>query len=76
MNLLLATGTYTGDKFTDNGLRFMQVSVPSTSNNGLAAPVFVVPNKAAGDTFDNFKENTNVLIGKAILVTDLFRFGT
>ena len=69
MNLFLATGTYTGDKFTDNGLRFMQVSVPSTNNNGLAAPVFVVPNKAAGDTFDTFKENTNVLIGGRIYIS-------
>jgi len=52
MNLFLATGIYEGDKFTDNGLRFMQVSLPATNTKGQNVPVFVVPNKAAGETFD------------------------
>lgn len=69
MNLFLATGTYTGDKFTDNGLRFMQVSIPPTNNNGLAAPVFVVPNKAAGETFDTFQAGVNVLVGGRIYIS-------
>lgn len=69
MNLFLATGTYIGDKFTDNGLRFMQVSIPPTNNNGLAAPVFVVPNKAAGETFDTFQVGVNVLVGGRIYIS-------
>lgn len=69
MNLFLATGTYKGDKFTDNGLRFMEVHLPASNANGVPAPVFVVPNKAAGDTFDAFEPGVNVLVGGRIYIS-------
>jgi single-stranded DNA-binding protein len=69
MNLFLATGIYEGDKFTDNGLRFMQVSLPATNTKGQNVPVFVVPNKAAGETFDEFQPGVNVLIGGRIYIS-------
>lgn len=62
MNTLLATASYVGEKFMDNGLRFMQINVPKVGNSGAAAPVFVVPNKAAGETFDVFQPGANLLI--------------
>lgn len=61
MNLILASATYTGETFTDNGLRFMQLSIPSTGKNA-AVPLFIVPNKAAGETFDAFAPGCNLLV--------------
>ena len=63
MNTLLATASYVGKKFTDNGLRFMQINLPKLGNSGSSTPVFVVPNKAAGETFDMFQPGANLLIG-------------
>jgi len=62
MNTLLATASYVGEKFTDNGLRFMQMNLPKVGNSGAPAPIFVVPNKAAGETFDIFQPGANLLI--------------
>jgi len=63
MNTLLATGTYTGEKFLDNGLRFIQVNLPKIGNAGAQVPLLVVPNKAAGETFDVFQPGAQVLVG-------------
>ena len=60
-NLIIASATYTGEIFTDNGLRFMQLSIPSTGKN-TAVPLLVVPNKAAGETFDAFAPGCNLLL--------------
>jgi len=54
MNTLLATGIYAGEKFMDNGLRFVQINLPKVGNSGAQIPLLVVPNKAAGETFDVF----------------------
>jgi single-stranded DNA-binding protein len=62
MNTLLATASYVGEKFMDNGLRFMQMNLPKVGNSGAITPVFVVPNKAAGETFDVFQPGVNLLI--------------
>jgi len=63
MNTLLATASYVGEKFMDNGLRFMQMNLPKVGNSGAPAPIFVVPNKAAGETFDVFQPGANLLVG-------------
>jgi single-stranded DNA-binding protein len=60
-NLIIASATYTGEIFTDNGLRFMQLSIPSTGKNA-AVPLLVVPNKAAGETFDAFAPGCSLLL--------------
>jgi len=63
MNTLLATGSYVGEKYFDNGLRFIQINLPKVGNAGSPVPLFVVPNKAAGETFDAFQPGANLLIG-------------
>ena len=62
MNTLLATVTYTGDKFLDNGLRFMEMTVPQTGKSVGDVPLLVFPNKAAGDTFDIFQPGVRLLV--------------
>lgn len=63
MNTLLATVVYTGDKFFENGLRFMEMSVPKQGEKGGAdVPLMVFPNKAAGETFDVYKPGARLLI--------------
>ena len=63
MNQLLATGTYVGEHFHDNGLRFMQVNITNTGKSGGDVPLYVVPNKAAGETFDAFTPGARLLVG-------------
>ena len=63
MNTLLATGTYVGEKFLDNGLRFLQINLPKVGNSGSEVPLLVVPNKAAGETFDVFQPGVRLLVG-------------
>lgn len=62
MNTLLATGIYAGEKFMDNGLRFVQINLPKVGNAGAQVPLLVVPNKAAGETFDVFQPGATLLI--------------
>jgi len=62
MNQLLATGTYIGEHFLDNGLRFMQVNIPNTGKSGSDVPLYIVPNKAAGETFDAFAPGVRLLV--------------
>jgi len=54
MNTFSAVGTYVSDIFTDNGLRFMQINVPKVGSSGADIPIYMVPNRAAGETFDAF----------------------
>lgn len=62
MNLILASTQYVGEVFTDSGLRFMQLNIPSSGKNSPEVPMFVVPNKAAGDTFDVFAPGCHLLV--------------
>lgn len=62
MNLILASAQYVGEVFTDSGLRFMQLNIPSSGKNATDVPIFVVPNKAAGETFDAFAPGCNLLL--------------
>ena len=62
MNTLLATVTYTGDKFLDNGLRFMEMTVPQVGKNASDVPILVFPNRAAGETFDVFQPGVRLLV--------------
>ena len=55
MNTFLGIGTYTGERFTDNGLRFMEMQLPKVGNSGGDVPIMVVPNRAAGESFDVFQ---------------------
>ena len=52
MNTFLGIGTYTGERFTDNGLRFMEMQLPKVGNSGGDVPIMVVPNRAAGVGFE------------------------
>jgi len=61
MNLIIASATYGGEIFTENGLRFMQLNIPSSGKNA-AVPLLIVPNKAAGETFDAFAPGCNLLV--------------
>lgn len=62
MNLILASVTYAGETFTDGGLRFMNMSIPASGKNP-AIPLIVVPNKAAGESFDVFTPGCQLLVG-------------
>ncbi len=61
MNLIIASATYNGEVFTENGLRFMQLSIPASGKNA-AVPLSVIPNKAAGDSFDAFAPGCQMLV--------------
>jgi single-strand DNA-binding protein len=61
MNLIIASATYVGETFTDSGLRFLNLSIPAKGNNP-AIPLSVVPNKAAGDSFDVFTPGCHLLV--------------
>ena len=63
MNSFIATGVYAGEKFTDSGLRFMHLNIPKIGKKGDEAPVLVVPNRAAGETFDVFQPGAKLLVG-------------
>lgn len=63
MNSFIATGVYAGEKFTDSGLRFMHVNLPKIGKSGHDVPLLVIPNKAAGETFDMFQPGAKLLIG-------------
>lgn len=62
MNTFLATATYTGERFMDNGLRFMEMALPKVGKSGADVPLFVVPNKAAGENFDVFQPGVRLLV--------------
>ena len=62
MNTFTGIGSYKGEVFTDSGLRFMQVDLPRVGNKGNDVPIFVVPNKAAGETFDAFAPGARLLL--------------
>jgi single-strand DNA-binding protein len=62
MNLIVASATYVGETFTDSGLRFMHLSIPASGKNP-AIPLSVVPNKAAGDSFDMLAPGCQLLLG-------------
>ena len=62
MNLIIASATYVGETFTNSGLRFMHLSIPTNGKNP-AIPLNVVPNKAAGDPFDMFTPGCQLLLG-------------
>ena len=62
MNTFLGIATYAGEKFTDAGLRFMEMSLPKVGNSGADVPIFVVPNKAAGESFDVYQVGARILI--------------
>jgi len=63
MNSFIATGTYAGERFTDSGLRFMHLNLPKIGKKGDEVPLLVVPNRAAGETFDVFQPGAKLLVG-------------
>ena len=62
MNTVLCSAQYTGEIFTDTGLRFLQVNINVTGKNAAPVPLFIVPNKAMGDTFDAFAPGCQLLV--------------
>ena len=62
MNLITASATYVGETLTGSGLRFIQLQIPGSGENNAPVPLYVVPNKAAGETFDAFTEGCQLLV--------------
>ena len=62
MNTFKGIGIYKGETFTDSGLRFMHIDLPKVGNKGNDVPIYVVPNKAAGETFDAFSPGLRLLL--------------
>ena len=62
MNTIICTAQYVGEFFTDNGLRFVEAKIPASGKNGSPAPLFIIPNKAAGETWDAFAPGCNLLL--------------
>ena len=62
MNTFLGVAIYSGDHFTDNGLRFMEMQIPKTGKSGNDTPIYVVPNRAAGESFDVFQPGARILV--------------
>jgi single-stranded DNA-binding protein len=62
MNTFVGIATYTGEKFTDSGLRFIEMSIPKVGKSGSDVPILVVPNKAAGENFDVFQPGAHLLV--------------
>ena len=62
MNTFTGIGSYKGDVFTDSGLHFIQIDLPRVGNKGNDVPIFVVPNKVIGDTFDAFSPGARLLL--------------
>jgi len=62
MNLISASASYVGEIFTDSGLRFMQLTIPASGKNNAPVPLYLVPNKAAGDSFDAFTPGCQLLL--------------
>ena len=63
MNSFVGIGTYTGESYHDSGLRFMGISLPKVGKSGSDVPLLMVPNKAAGETFDVFQPGVRLLLG-------------
>jgi len=66
MNLIIASASYTGEVFTDSGLRFIQLTIPASGKNNAPVPLLVIPNKAGGETFDVFTQGCQILISGRI----------
>ena len=62
MNSFIGIGTFTGEKFHENGLRFMGISLPKVGKSGSDVPIYLVPNKAAGETFDVFQPGVRLFV--------------
>ena len=62
MNTFAGIVTYMGETFTDNGLRFMQLLVPKVGNSGADVPLYMIPNRAAGETFDAFTPGVKLFV--------------
>lgn len=62
MNTILCSAKYIGETFTDSGLRFMQLTIDVSGKNAVPVPLFLVPNKAVGDTFDAFAPGCQLLL--------------
>lgn len=62
MNTFSAIGTYQGEIFQDNGLRFIKFNLPKVGKSGTDVPLLIVPNRAAGETFDVFQEGARILV--------------
>jgi len=66
MNLIIASANYVGEIFTDHGLRFMQLNIPGSGKNATPVPIYVLPNRAGGESFDVFTVGCQILISGRI----------
>jgi single-stranded DNA-binding protein len=62
MNTFTGIVNYVGEDFTDDGLRFMKLSLPKVGKSGEDVPLYMMPNKAAGETFDAFAPGIKLLV--------------
>lgn len=62
MNTFVGVGIYQGEFTSDSGLRFLQINLPKIGNKGADVPLYVVPNKAAGDILNSFAPGVRLLL--------------
>ena len=63
MNLLLASAKFIGSAQTESGVRCMHVEIQNQGAEALPVPVYLIPTRAAGDTFviDAYEPGTHLL---------------
>ena len=63
MNLLLASAKFIGSAQTESGVRCMHVEIQNQGSKALPVPVYLIPTRAAGDTFviDAYEPGTHLL---------------
>ena len=62
MNTFVGVGIYQGEFTSDSGLRFLHINLPKIGTKGADVPLYVVPNKAAGDILNSFAPGVRLLL--------------
>ena len=63
MNLITATAKFIGSAQTESGVRCMHVEIQNQGAKALPVPVYLIPTRAAGDTFviDAYEAGSNLI---------------
>ena len=63
MNLIQASGTFIAKGTTESGINCIKLVIPVQNSDAKPAPVYLIPTRAAGETFvpDAFEEGTQIL---------------
>ena len=64
MNTITIVGNYVGDHTTDSGFRSLKCLVPGSGKKPVAAPIYIIPSYAAGDSCapGSIETNHSVLV--------------